>query len=75
MWHGPDELNTAVRNGARRLIDALRTSPSNSWYGPVQVAAAGEPAARFFAVAQDLGDAAVATLYCGESKTSRFRNT
>ncbi len=69
FWHGPDELNAAVRNGSQRLVDALRGSPGNSWYGPVRIAAAGEPTARFFALAQDLGDSAVATLYCDDSKT------
>lgn len=69
FWHGPDELNTEMRNGTHRLADTLRRSPGNSWFGPVQCAVPGEPAARFFAVAQDLGDAAVATLYCNESKT------
>jgi hypothetical protein len=69
FWHGPDELNAAVRNGSRRLADSLRRSPGASWYGPVQCAFPGEPTARFFALAQRLDDSAFATLYCGESKT------
>ena len=69
FWHGPDEMDTAAGNGSRRLVDALRRSSGKSWYGPVQSAASGGAPARFFAVVQDLGDAAVGTLYCGESKT------
>ncbi len=66
-WYGPNELNDS-NYGGQRLLDALRRAPGRSWYGPVHCAASGEPANRFFALIHDLGDCAVAMIYCDESK-------
>ena len=67
-WYGPNELDYSSYGG-QRLLDALRKAPGRSWYGPVNCSAAGEPANRFFALVHDLGDCAVAMIYCDESKT------
>jgi hypothetical protein len=66
-WHGPSELNLA---GARphRFTEALRKAPGPSWFGPMTCSAPGELTERFFVVAHDLRDCAVAMIYCGESK-------
>jgi hypothetical protein len=67
-WYGPNELNTA---NARypRLVDALRSAPGTSWYGPVNCPASSETGSRFFTLIHDLGDCAAAMVYCDESKT------
>jgi hypothetical protein len=65
--NGPDELRV-TNTGSQRLLEALRGAPGRSWYGPVNCAAAGEPAGRFFAVVHQLGDCATAMVYCDESK-------
>jgi hypothetical protein len=49
-------------------LEALKGAPGRSWFGPVNCAAAGEPAARFFAVVHNLADCATAMVYCDESK-------
>jgi len=67
-WYGPNELDYS-NYGGQRLLDALRRAPGRSWYGPVNCSASGEPANRFFALVHDLGDCAVAMIYCDESKT------
>src|ERR1035438_9771735 len=66
-WHGPSQLNLA---GARskRFENGLIEAPGSSWFGPVRCSAPGELATRFFVVAHDLADCAVAMIYCEESK-------
>jgi hypothetical protein len=64
---GPDELRLA-NTGSQRLLEALRSAPGPSWFGPVNCASAGEPASRFFAVVHNLVDCATAMVYCDESK-------
>jgi hypothetical protein len=65
--NGPDELRLA-NTGSQRLLEALRSAPGPSWFGPVNCAAPGEPACRFFAVVHSLVDCAAAMVYCDESK-------
>jgi hypothetical protein len=67
IWHGPSQLGPAAGR-SQRLEDALLASSGPSWFGPVICSVPGEPAARFFVVAHDLPDCAVAMLYCDESK-------
>jgi len=67
-WNGPNELCLS-HTGTQRLVEALRSAPGKSWYGPVQCAASGHGQARFFALIHALQDCAVAMLYCDESKT------
>jgi hypothetical protein len=66
-WHGPSQLNLAATR-SQRLEDALLHAPGASWFGPVSCSAPGESATRFFVVAHDLTDCAVAMIYCEESK-------
>ena len=67
-WHGPSQLGLgAIRS--QRLEDALLGAHGPSWFGSVSCSAPGEPATRFFVVAHDLSDCAVAMIYCEESKT------
>jgi len=54
--------------GARRLISALQQAPGHSWYGTIKCPSPDGPADRFFAVIHDLGDCALAMIYCDESK-------
>jgi hypothetical protein len=68
IWSGPTELSFP-RRAPQRLLEALRTTPGRSWYGPVNCCASGEPAARFFTIVHDLCDCAVAMIYCHESRT------
>jgi hypothetical protein len=58
-------------SGARsqRLEDALLGAPGTSWFGPVRCPVPGERPTRFFVVAHQLADCAVAMIYCEESKT------
>ena len=68
-WHGPNEVDFTLR-GAQRLLDNLRAAPGDSWYGPVNCCSApGETEAGLFAVVHDVQDAALAALYCNESRT------
>lgn len=67
-WYGPNELRPSVPP-AQRLLQALMAAPGKSWYGPVNCCTSGEPAARFFTVAHDLSDCAIAEIYCDDSKT------
>jgi hypothetical protein len=67
-WHGPNELTPAIASGSR-LLRALRSAPGRSWYGPVTTRVADAPEGKFFAVVHDLGDSAIAQVYCDESKT------
>jgi len=67
IWHGPDELEYDL-GGARHLIRALQRSPGRSWYGAIKCPSRGGLADRFFAVIHDLGDCALAMIYCDESK-------
>lgn len=66
-WHGPTELDLAAAR-PRRLTAALGNAPGLSWFGPMACSTPGEPAGRFFAIIHDLGDCAVALIYCEESK-------
>ncbi len=67
-WYGPNELNFA---GVRHphLVEALRNAPGASWYGLVTCSPSGLPSSRFFTLIHDLGDCAVAMIYCNESRT------
>jgi hypothetical protein len=70
IWHGPTELG-GCSVPDKRVIHALRSAAgngSNSWYGPVNCCTSGEPMARFFVLVHDLSDAAIAMIYCNESK-------
>jgi hypothetical protein len=67
-WSGPTELGSAA-HGSKRLLEALRTMPGRSWYGPLNCCSPGEPTARFFTIVHDLRDCAVAMVYCNDSKT------
>ncbi|HYW43072.1 MAG TPA: hypothetical protein VE959_09450 [Bryobacteraceae bacterium] len=66
-WHGPNELGHGS-TGTQKLYEALRGAPGQSWYGPVNCSASGEPG-RFFALAHALRDCGVAMVYCDESKS------
>jgi hypothetical protein len=66
-WHGPNTLSLSVAP-ARRLLQALDSTPGRSWYGPLTCNAPGEPEARFFALVHDLTDCGMAMIYCDESK-------
>jgi len=66
-WHGPSQLGLAAER-SQRLEDALLASHGHSWFGPVTCLVQGEPATRFFVIAQDLADCAVAMIYFEESK-------
>src|ERR1022692_4110030 len=66
-WSGPTGLGSAGR-ASKRLLNTLRTMQGKSWFGPLKYASPGEPEARFFVIAHDLGDCAVAMVYCGDSK-------
>jgi hypothetical protein len=66
-WHGPNELSPS-HSGSQRIFDALKNAPGKSWYGPVNCSTWGE-SSRFFTIVHDLGDCALATVYCDESKT------
>ncbi len=63
-WHGPNEV-TLGNAGTQRLLESLRSTPANSWYGPVNCSSSED---RLFAVVHRLHDCAVAMLYCDESK-------
>lgn len=67
-WHGPNEF-TAGKVPWTRLLDALRSAPGQSWYGPVNCCSRREPATRFFALVHAFADCATAMIYCNESKT------
>jgi hypothetical protein len=67
-WYGPNELDIASARHPR-LVAALKSTPGTSWYGLVSCSPSIQPASRFFTLIHDLGDCAVATLYCNESKT------
>lgn len=67
IWSGPNELSS-VCAGSQRLAAEFRTAPGRSWYGPVTGLTPDEPEDRFFALVHDLGDCAVAMIYCDESK-------
>ncbi len=66
-WHGPNEL-CLPHAGTQRLLEALRSAPGKSWYGPIQCSSSGHRHARFFALVHALQDCGVAMLYCDESK-------
>ena len=66
-WNGPNELGCCSLPD-KRLLQALRSVPGRSWYGPVRCRTSGEPATRFFAFVHDLSDCGVASIYCDESK-------
>jgi len=66
-WHGPNELGPYIHPDGR-LLQALRSVPGQSWFGPVTCRIPGEPAARFFVLVHDLSDCAMALVYCDESK-------
>jgi hypothetical protein len=66
-WHGPSELGEGSALD-KRLLQQLRASPGKSWYGPVHCCRTGEAEGRFFALVHDLGDCAMAMIYCDESK-------
>ncbi len=68
MWYGPNEFGSAGL-ADKRLLQALQSAPSKSWYGAVKCCATSEPATRFFALVHDLSDCAIASIYCDESKT------
>jgi hypothetical protein len=68
IWHGPNELGDCIVPD-KRLLRALRAALGRSWYGRVRCSRAGEVAGRFFVLAQDLSDCAIAMIYCDESKT------
>lgn len=67
-WSGPNVIQ-AARTGDKYLANELRTSPGPSWYGPLICTAPGEPTHRMFTLIHDVGDCAIAMLYCDESKT------
>ena len=67
IWHGPDELEYDL-GGARRLLKTLRRASGRSWFGAIKWPSAEGADNRFFAVIHDLGDCAVAMIYCDESK-------
>src|ERR1017187_7189266 len=67
-WHGPSQLGLANPR-SQRLEEALLGAAGPSWFGPVSCLVPGESATRFFMVAHDLTDCAVAMIYCEESKT------
>lgn len=67
-WSGPTGLSSPPR-GSTRVLEALRVTPGQSWYGPVNCCATGQPPARFFALIHALGDSAVAMIYCHDSRT------
>ncbi len=67
-WYGPNELSYSTTPD-KRLLQALRDTPGKSWYGPVKCGDPGEIATRFFALVHDLPDCAIASIYCGESKS------
>ena len=67
-WSGPNVAHL-TRTDARHLARELRSSPGSSWYGPLICMAPGEPEHRMFTLIHDVGDCAVALLYCDESKT------
>lgn len=62
------ELSASTRP-SRRLLEALRGMHNGSWYGPMNCCTSGEPSARFFTIVHNLGDCALAMIYCNESKT------
>jgi hypothetical protein len=66
-WNGPNELGSGSV-ADRRLLQALRSAPGKSWYGPVNCGVPGEARSRFFTLAHDLSDCAMASIYCDESK-------
>ena len=66
-WNGPNELGRGS-TGTQKLYDSLRGAPGQSWYGPVNCSASGEPG-RFFALVHALRDCGVAMVYCDESKS------
>jgi hypothetical protein len=66
-WHGPNELSCRSVPD-RRFLQALRDTPSTSWFGPVNCSTPGALRTRFFALVHDLSDCAVALIYCDESK-------
>jgi hypothetical protein len=68
IWSGPNELSP-VCAGSQRLAAEFKAAPGRSWYGPVTGLTLDEPEDRFFALEHDLGDCAVAMIYCDESKT------
>lgn len=67
-WSGPTGLGWAGA-ASKRLLNALRDSHGNSWFGPLRCSSPGEPATHFFVVIQRLEDCAVAMVYCADSKT------
>jgi hypothetical protein len=67
-WHGPNDLGDCIVPD-QRLLRALRAAPGRSWYGRIRCSRAGEVEGRFFVLAQDLSDCAIAMIYCDESKT------
>jgi hypothetical protein len=70
IWHGPTELSCCSMPD-KRLLQILRSVHANginSWYGRITSCSAGEPTSRFFVIVQKLPDAAVALIYCNDSK-------
>ena len=67
-WSGPTGLGPAGRD-SMRLLNSLTAMPVKSWFGPLRLAQPGEPPARFFVIAHDRADCAMAMVYCGDSKT------
>jgi hypothetical protein len=67
-WNGPTGLSFPLR-GSQRVLEALRATPGQSWYGPVNCGAPGQPQSRFFTVIHALCDSAVAMIYCNDSRT------
>jgi hypothetical protein len=67
-WHGPTEFSPG-HAPSRRLLDALRSAPGQSWYGLVHCCSRREPATRFFTLVHEFADCATAMIYCNESKT------
>ena len=66
-WSGPTGLGAPGRD-SKRLLNTLRETSGQSWFGPLKCASPGEPPARFFVVIQRLEDCAMAMVYCGDSK-------
>ena len=67
-WNGPTGLSLS-RRPSRRLLQALRSTPGRSWYGPVNCRDSGEAPTRFFSLVHALCDCAVAMIYCNDSRT------
>ena len=66
-WHGPTEFRRG-NAPATRLLDSLRETSGQSWYGQVHCGAGSGSATRFFTLVHAFADCATAMIYCSESK-------